>query len=129
MRIILTCLFTFFAMAAVADEPRDIISQQIEAFKKDDFAAAFEYASPFIQEQFGNAQTFGVMVQQGYPMVHRPQNYAFRDPVNQNGQIIQDVLIQDQMGKLYELRYALIETPMGLRINGVFFVPASETKI
>ena len=49
-----------------------VISKQIEAFRADDFATAFTFASPNIRSMFGTPDNFGVMVRRGYPMVWRP---------------------------------------------------------
>ena len=45
------------------------INGQIEAFQRDDFNAAFSYASPGIQGIFGTAERCGQMVRNGYPTV------------------------------------------------------------
>ena len=58
---------------------RAVISQQIEAFKADDFAKAFGFASPAIKEIFGSPERFGAMVREGYPMVWRPGDLRFRE--------------------------------------------------
>ena len=63
--------------ADVKDEVQTTIASQLDAFLKDDFARAFEYASPSIKRMFRNSDNFGMMVQRGYPMVWRPANRDF----------------------------------------------------
>ncbi|TMH48318.1 MAG: DUF4864 domain-containing protein, partial [Betaproteobacteria bacterium] len=45
---------------------RKVISRQLAALRAGDGKRAFGYASPGIQAQFGDAQTFMVMVRAGY---------------------------------------------------------------
>ena len=62
---------------ADADQIRAIIQQQLAAFGQDDAATAFSFASPSIQAQFGDAETFMQMVKSGYAPVYRPQGLLF----------------------------------------------------
>ena len=48
--------------ADVKDEVQTTITSQLDAFLQDDFARAFEYASPSIQRMFRNSDNFGMMV-------------------------------------------------------------------
>ncbi len=106
---------------ARADETaiQNVISSQIEAFKADDFATAFTFASPTIQRVFGNAENFGVMVRQGYPMVWRPAEVQFLAVDMIDGQLWQNVLIRDQAGQVHLLEYQMIPGENGWRINAV----------
>ena len=49
------------------------IQSQLDAFTAQDNAKAFSYASPTIKGIFGNSNNFGLMVQNGYPMVWQHQ--------------------------------------------------------
>lgn len=81
------------AQVAAPDEAaiRRTIEAQVEAFRRDDGDAAFEYASPAIRGIFGNADTFMDMVRQGYRPVYRPQVFEFREIVTLNGMVTQKV--------------------------------------
>lgn len=107
--------------AAVADESavRGVIDDQIAALRADDFDTAFTFASPSIRGLFGTSANFGRMVREGYPMVWRPAEveYLTSDPVGSGWR--QEVLITDAEGRLHVLRYSMIETEAGWRINGV----------
>ena len=107
------------AMPARANEAvRQVISNQIAAFKQDDFETAFSYASPTIRGIFGTSDNFGQMVRQGYPMVWRPAQVEFLG-VEQVGPVLrQDVLIRDGDGVLYELEYEMIEGRDGRQSAG-----------
>lgn len=125
MRVTAFVTALFLATAATAQEGpiRNTIQSQIDAFLADDFATAFSFASPTIKGLFGSADRFGRMVQQGYPMVHRPQTVRMLDLREVNGRLWQKVMITDQQGRTHVLDYQMIETPEGWQINGVQLLP------
>ena len=100
------------------------ILNQIEAFKADDFATAFTYASPVIRGIFGTADNFGMMVRNGYPMVHRPAEVRMLEQRQVAGATVQRVLITDAQGRSHVLDYQMIQTADGWQINGVTLVPS-----
>lgn len=100
-------------------EIQGVISSQIEAFKADDFAQAFEFAAPNIQGMFRTPQNFGRMVTQGYPMVWRPSEVTYLELRQEGGRYLQKVQIVDAEGRLHLLEYGMTETPEGWKINGV----------
>lgn len=108
------------ALPVRADEAaRKVISDQIAAFRQDDFSTAFTFASPMIQGMFGTPQRFGQMVRNGYPMVWRPAEVEFLDAETAGDALVQDVLIRDAEGIYYELEYEMIQIGEGWKINGV----------
>jgi hypothetical protein len=121
MRHLLAIVFTLIAsMSAAQDrEIEDVIRNQIEAFEVDDFASAFDYASPNIQRLFGDSERFGQMVRQGYPMVWRPSAIQFLELRDERGQLIQRLLVRDDQGRGHVLDYQMIRTENGWKINGV----------
>lgn len=124
--LLLTALLLGLPAAAQESPIRSTIQSQIDAFLRDDFAAAFDYASPTIQMLFGSPENFGRMVQQGYPMVHRPADVKMLDLREVGGRLWQRVLITDQQGRRHVLDYQMIETPEGWQINGVKLLPSSD---
>ena len=100
-------------------EIREVISDQIAAFKADDFATAFTYASPSIKRLFGSPGRFGQMVRSGYPMVWRPADVRFTELKTRNGRQVQSVLVTDRAGALHVLDYEMVPGEDGWRINGV----------
>jgi hypothetical protein len=56
---------------------RAVIESQLAAFQHDDGAKAFGFATPTIQQKFGDAATFMRMVKSGYPAVYRPRTVTF----------------------------------------------------
>ncbi|WP_425084243.1 DUF4864 domain-containing protein [Ruegeria profundi] len=95
------------------------IAAQIQAFKADDFATAFTFASPNIQRLFGNPDNFGAMVRNGYPMVWRPSDVRFLELREVADALWQKVMITDGDGAVHILDYQMIQQENGWKINGV----------
>lgn len=107
------------AVEAQEGDIRRVITAQIDAFKADDFDQAFTYASPTIQQIFGDAERFGVMVRRGFPMVWRPADVQFLGLETRDGALWQDVLVRDGAGASHVLEYQMIEGENGWKINAV----------
>ena len=86
---------------------RGVIGRQIEAFRRDDAAGAFAFASPGIQGMFGTPERFLDMVRRAYPAVHRPRSVEYRELTREGGRIVQQVELTGQDGQpqlaLYEM--------------------------
>jgi hypothetical protein len=119
------------ATGAVAQDAdiRGTIDSQFEAFKRDDFAGAFTFASPDLQRLFSTPENFGRMVTQGYPMVWRPAAVAYLELREQDGTYRQTVQITDEKGAVYFLEYTLIDTPEGWRISAVRLLDAPDVAV
>ncbi|WP_428492097.1 DUF4864 domain-containing protein [Rhodopila sp.] len=70
-----------------------VITSQLDAFRRDAGAAAFSFASPHIQSVFGDAAHFMAMVRQGYPPVYRPRSFKFEKLITIKERIVQRVMI------------------------------------
>lgn len=111
------------AQVSPADQTaiREVIGGQIEAFRRDDGAAAFGYASPGIQGMFGTAETFMDMVRQGYRPVYRPQVFEFREIVTLQGMVTQKVHVIGPDGRPVTAFYPMTQQPDGSwRIEGCY---------
>ena len=98
---------------------RDAIEGQVEAFRRDDGAAAFGYASPAIQGLFGHAESFMDMVRQGYRPVYRPRVFEFREIVVLHGTVTQKVHVIGPDGRPVTAFYPMAQQPDGSwRIEG-----------
>lgn len=115
----IAALFPAFAQNGTESGVEAIITNQLEAFQKDDLETAFTFASPSIRTLFRTPENFGAMVRQGYPMVSRPRGVTYLEQRDVNGEIWQKVQIRDAMGKVHTLAYQMIMTDDGWRINGV----------
>lgn len=110
---------------------RQIIERQIEAFLKDDAAAAYAFAAPAIQARYPDKDSFFAMVKKSYQPVYKPGNYAFgrSKAVGDGGMILHELLIEGRDGKDWKAVYQLLRQPDGsYRIGGVIIVPETESK-
>ena len=121
---ILLTLGTAFGAAAQQAEIEGTISQQFEAFKADDFAGAFEFASPNLQMMFQSPENFRRMVTNGYPMVRNPAEVTYLELREIAGAKWQKVQITDAKGFTHLLDYQMIETDAGWRISAVQLLDA-----
>ncbi len=98
---------------------RAVISDQLDAFARDDAQRAFSYATAGIRAQFGTAEAFMTMVRTGYPAVYRHRSIQFEKPANIEGEIIQPVRLTDAEGRAWLALYPMQRDADGSwRING-----------
>ena len=116
------------ATAQQAHDPaiEGTIQHQFDAFIAGDVATAFSFAAPNIQGIFGTAENFGLMVQQGYPMVWRPSSVKYLDLRQGPGGTFQKLAITDQAGALHVLEYQMIPDGDGWVIGGVQILQEPE---
>ena len=101
-----------------------VIGAQLGALALDDAARAFSFASPAIQERFGDAATFMAMVREGYPMLIRPAAVSYLRALAQADKVLQPVLVRDRDGLGWIAIYELTRQPdMSWRINGCAVQP------
>ncbi|MEL6838953.1 MAG: DUF4864 domain-containing protein [Pseudomonadota bacterium] len=131
MRRIFAAFFAFWVVATPAfsqdaDAIEGVIGNQLQAFNDRDVAGAWQYASPNIKRLFGNPGNFGMMVQQGYPMVWDNADVRFLELREVSGLLWQKIMIRDSAGGLHVLDYQMVETAQGWQINGVQLLPAPD---
>jgi hypothetical protein len=98
---------------------RGVVQSQLDAFRRDDGAAAFAYASPTIREMFRTPEGFMAMVRQGYAPVYRPRHVAFGEVVMYRGHVTQRVHLVGPDGTPVVARYLMERQPDGSwRIDG-----------
>lgn len=114
------------AFAQDSDAIEGVIGNQLNAFNDRDVDAAWQYASPNIKRLFGSAGNFGMMVQQGYPMVWDNADVRFLELRDVAGNLWQKVMLRDAQGGLHILDYQMVETADGWQINGVQLLPAPD---
>lgn len=132
MRVLLLAFVLLAALPIKAAEKIDdgmraavvgVIERQIEAFRRDDGAAAFGLASPGIQRTFGSSDVFMKMVIEGYRPVYRPRRVEFLDLVEEEGRLIQRVLVEGPDGNLYMALYPMIRMEDGSwRTDGCYLL-------
>ena len=102
------------------------IQSQMDAFLQDDFVTAFTFASPNIRNMFRTPENFGRMVQQGYPMVWRPEDVTFGELREIAGGLYQKVIVRDGAGNLHYLDYRMQMIDGEWRIAGVQILEAPD---
>jgi len=131
LRAFLVSLFMLTAGSAAAQTPatdvgsgdrgaiRAAIESQIAAFRRDDGAGAFAFASPSIKRLFGTPENFMEMVRTGYPQVYRPASVNFGELVRAEGTLLQLVEIVGPDGLPVIAVYEMEQQPDGTwQING-----------
>ena len=101
-----------FGTADVQDIRR-VIERQIDAFKRDDATVAYSFAAPRIQQIFPSAEIFMQMVRQGYQPVYRPKSFAFDDPTEIDGKLVQPVQVIGPNGIPVTAIYIMERQPDG----------------
>jgi Domain of unknown function (DUF4864) len=106
---------------------RAVVQAQLNALAADDAVQAFAHASPAIQKQFGDAQTFAQMVRQAYPMLIRPASTSFYRPVAGDSVVTQPVMFRDGDGQVWRADYQLQRQPdKRWRIEGCSVVRSDD---
>lgn len=109
---------------------RQVIEQQIAAFRRDDGEAAFAYASPQIRRQFGSADRFMQIVRDAYQPVYRPSSVDFGATEEVEGTPVQHVLVGAPDGAVVDALYFMVQQPDGSwRINGCVLTRSDQKTI
>ena len=115
-------LISLAAPARAGDDvaaAQGVIHSQVEAFSRDDAAAAYSHAAPAIQEIFPQADIFMSMVRNLYAPVYRHKSFDFGEARVSDGTIAQRVQIVDADGISWEALYTLEVQPDGrVKITG-----------
>jgi hypothetical protein len=118
------------APARAADEvaaAQGVIRAQVDAFSRDDAAAAYSYAAPAIQNLFPQPYIFMAMVRGSYAPVYRHKSFEFGEARVADGSIAQRVHIIDGDGVAWEALYTLERQPDGgLKITGCTLLRAGQ---
>jgi hypothetical protein len=120
--LLVALLIGLGAPARAADDvaaAQKTIRSQVEAFSRDDAAAAYSHAAPAIQDMLPQADMFMAMVRGSYAPVYRHKSFEFGEARAADGRIAQRVRIVDAEGVPWEALYTLERQPDGsLKISG-----------
>ena len=86
---------------------RTVISEQLDAFARDDGPRAFSLATAGIRAQFGTPEVFMEMVRNEYPVVYRPRSVKFEPPELVENQVVQPVRMTDAAGRAWMAVYPM----------------------
>ena len=124
-RTLLCALLLFAASVSVAEVSKEdaaairkVISDQIDAFARDDGPRAFSLATAGIRAQFGTPEVFMDMVRSQYAVVYRPKTVQFQAPEIVDGQVVQPVRMTDSAGQVWLAIYPMLREAGGWRTNG-----------
>ena len=116
--------------AADAAAIQQVIQGQMNAFKADDWNAAFAFASPGIQTKFENAQVFSQLVTQAYQPVYRPRDVEFRELKASEFGPMQEVHVVGPDGLNYLAYYTMEKQADGTwRISGCYLVRMEDQSV
>lgn len=105
-----------------------VIQSQLDAFRADDAAGAYRFASPTIQRIFPSPDIFMGMVRTGYLPIYRHQRADFLELDIVNGSPAQRVLLIGPDGVPVVALYFMQRQPDGSwRINGVQLLEGGDT--
>ncbi len=120
--VVFGLVLTFVSALSASAQQTEIegtINLQFDAFKADDFAGAFEFASPNLQLLFQSPENFKRMITTGYPMVQRPAEVTYLELREFAGSMWQKVQIIDGKGYSHLLDYEMVQIDEEWRIASV----------
>ena len=130
LALLVAFLIALGSPAFAADDvaaAQGVIRSQVDAFGRDDAAAAYSYAAPAIREIFPRADIFLFMVRHSYTPVYRHRSFEFGEARAAGGWIAQRVHIVDANGEAWEALYTLEQQPDGsLKITGCSLLKAGQ---
>jgi Domain of unknown function (DUF4864) len=111
---------------AVKQTLHTVIKGQLEAFRRGDFAAAYEFAAPGIREKFPVA-AFTEMVKTSYPEIAANADVVFGLTFDDGDSAVVNVRIvgKDKGSRRYQ--YSLERAGKDWRITGVVPLPENES--
>jgi hypothetical protein len=101
------------------------ISQQLAALRAGDGERAFGYASPGIQAQFGDAQTFMEMVRSSYSQLLGARYSEFLEGAVIDGVIVQPLRLIAPDNTVLVALYTMERQKRGWRISGCQLAPST----
>jgi hypothetical protein len=102
------------------------VLDQLAAFRRDDWALAYAFASSGIQAQFG-PEAFRAMVTQGYAPIARSRTATVGrvEAVDAQHGLV-EVRVEGENGETIDALYELVEERGAWRVNGVQTRPAER---
>jgi len=95
------------------DAVRAMITNQIEAFRRNDGAAAYALAAPGIRGLFPSIDQFMAMVRNNYRPVYRPRSVTFGELYSSPDGFVQKVYLTGPDGQNWLALYSLERQPDG----------------
>jgi hypothetical protein len=135
--VTLTALLAAALLAAGAAAQRDpdvdeagrVVMQQLEAFRRGDFQAAFTFASRTIHDLFDETR-FEAMVRGGYPEIAQSVRANIDGSKRGDaGELLLFIHVYGENGRAVEAVYEMVKEGAAWRINGVVTRPDTSEKV
>jgi hypothetical protein len=115
--------------ATTRDNLRSIITQQLEAFGRDDAATAESFAAPGIRLRWPDPKDFAAMVRQSYAPLINPRSTHFDETGSTGLGPMQKMTIIDHDGSAWTAVYSFEQVDGQWRINGCVLVHQLGTDV
>jgi hypothetical protein len=105
--------------AKMKDSAETVIRQQLEAFRRNDYAAAYTFAAPALQQQFSR-EAFEKMVRSGYPLIATSTEAVIGLTIDDGEKAIVTVRVIGEKKEAASFQYLMERHEGRWRIAGVF---------
>jgi len=105
-----------------------VIRSQLEAFRRDDYPAAYVFAAPGIKSQFP-AEAFEKMVRASYPLIAKSTAAVFGLTIDDGKTAVVTVRVVGQAKKAASYQYLLERVGEEWRIAGVYELDEATSAI
>jgi len=125
-------LATGAASAAEAPPPeaRALIERQLDAFARDDAAAAYAMAAPGIRSIFPDADTFMTMVKTNYAPVYRHRSVEFGSATRDGDKVEQLLTLVDPDNQVWSALYKIERQSDGSwATTGCLLIKSSQSSL
>lgn len=103
-----------------------VVESQFTAFRDGDYARAYSFAAPEIQQQYDVA-AFERMVKDGYPVIAYWRAVSFGEVEDNGHEAVAVISVQGRGGRTRFFRYLFIREANEWRIKGVVEINVSPT--
>jgi len=117
----------------LSDEPvkrelTQVIGAQLAAFRKGDFAGAYDFAAEPFKARISPAD-FERMMKAGYPLIAHSRAVSFGMILDDGNRAVVTVGIRGESGRMVHYQYLLTHEPAGWRITGVTRITLRGTTV
>jgi hypothetical protein len=102
----------------VKEELTTVINSQLAAFRKGDYAGAYNFAALGLRTRMSPA-AFEQMMKDGYPQIAQSRDASFGVILDNGARAAVSVGIKSASGRMVHYQYLLTREPAGWRISGV----------
>ncbi|WP_380053965.1 DUF4864 domain-containing protein [Falsihalocynthiibacter sp. SS001] len=113
------CPIFIHATQAQDNPVENVISNQIQALRSENFDLAFQFSSPAIQRRILNSSNFVRMIREAFPILMTAKQVEFVKERMRLPLAWQVVRLSGEQGESYSFAYEMILIGSEWRINGV----------